>query len=102
MALMVSLLRCSWWLRGPSPANVLRSSMAAARAPTRWRSSSAGPSRPPLYISGEEVRSLASMPELVRAMETAFRRLSGTGDGGGSDEVLQPVRSVVPVRQHAG
>ena len=56
----------------------------------------------PLYISGEEVRSLASMPELVRAMETAFRRLSGAGDGGGSDEVLQLVRSVVPVRQHAG
>ena len=51
----------------------------------------------PLYITGKRVRELVSMGDVIKAVETGLGAYSRQ-DGG----VVQPVRSVVPVKEHAG
>ena len=53
---------------------------------------------PFVYISGEEVRELVKMPELIEEMSRGLQWVSAGPQGG----VVQPVRSVVQVDKYAG
>ena len=59
----------------------------------------AGSSRLPfVYISGEEVRRLVGMAELIEEMARGLQSVSAGAEGG----VVQPVRSVVRVDKYSG
>ena len=57
-----------------------------------------GSSLPFAYISGEQVRELVSMAELIEEVSRGLQWFSSGEEGG----VVQPVRSVVPVERHSG
>ena len=50
----------------------------------------------PLYISSCAIKELVSMKDVVDVMQDALRWFSER------DQVVQPVRTVVPIEQHAG
>ena len=53
---------------------------------------------PFVYISGEEVRRLVGMQELIEEMSRGLQWFSARAEGG----VVQPVRTVVQVDEHCG
>ncbi|KAK0148008.1 Ketimine reductase mu-crystallin [Merluccius polli] len=53
---------------------------------------------PPVFISGDEVKRLLRYADLIPRLEAALAVLSGPGDSG----VVQPVRSIIPLRNHNG
>ena len=55
-------------------------------------------SLPFVYISGEEVRRLVGMAELIEEMARGLRWVSERDEGG----VVQPVRTVVRVDKYCG
>lgn len=52
----------------------------------------------PLYISSEEVKTLASIGDLVKASGEALTQFSAGEEGG----VVQPVRACIPIKDHGG
>lgn len=54
--------------------------------------------RGPLYVSGERVKELIGMKDVIEVVEKGLSAFSAGADGG----VVQPVRSVVSVRDHGG
>lgn len=55
-------------------------------------------SLPFVYISGDEVRQLVSMSDLIEEVSRGLQWFSAGEEGG----VIQPVRSVVPVEKYSG
>ena len=55
-------------------------------------------SLPFVYISGEEVRRLVSMSEIIEEMSRGLQWVSAGPQGG----VVQPVRSVVQIDKYSG
>lgn len=49
----------------------------------------------PLYISAQTIRELVSMKDVIDVVEKGLQAFS-------SQEVIQPVRSVVPISDHEG
>ena len=52
----------------------------------------------PLYISGQRVKELLGMKDVLEVVEKGLIAFSAGADGG----VIQPVRSVIPIRDHSG
>ena len=59
---------------------------------------SSSSSLPFVYISGDEVRELVSMSDLIEEVSRGLQWFSAGEEGG----VVQPVRSVVPVEKYSG
>ena len=57
-----------------------------------------GSTLPFVYVTGEQVRELVSMPELIEEVSRGLQWFSAGEEGG----VVQPVRSVIPVDRHSG
>lgn len=55
-------------------------------------------SLPFVYISGDEVRQLVSISDLIEEVSRGLQWFSAGEEGG----VIQPVRSVVPVEKYSG
>ena len=53
---------------------------------------------PPPYISDAQVDGLVDMKDIIKTVREAFIQFSAGDEGG----VVQPVRTVVPVKDHAG
>ena len=90
---MNRLIWCARWDR----CGLYRSSYAHAHLAS-WIKMASNCSLPFVYISGEEVRRLVGMAELIEEMARGLRWVSERDEGG----VVQPVRTVVRVDKYCG